>query len=246
VTDPDILLRDLGAHLDVPPPPEEPALAAAVLARLDDPPRRTLLPRLAAAAAALLAALGLAMAVSPEVRAAVLDFLNLGAIQINQAPEQAGQPSVEPSLDKPLPGERAVTLDQARAQAGFPLRVPESLGDPLAVHLADGDPPRIATLLYNGVRVDQIDGDLAPMFQKFFHLDGAVPTTIDGSHGLWLPSPHPVFYLDRDGDTQERFARLSGSTLIWEQDGVTYRVEGELTHRQAVDIAVDIAESLPE
>ncbi|GAB3448371.1 hypothetical protein [Actinophytocola sediminis] len=226
-------LRDLGAHLDVPPPPAEAALTAAVLARLDHPrPRPGLLPRLAAVAVALLVALGVAMAASPAVRAAVLDFLRIGAVELTHAPAPPA-----PATPAPLPGDRVVTLEQARAQATFPLRVPALLGDPSTVHLADGDPPRVVTLSYDGVRVDQVDGGLDPMFQKFTHVPDAVPTTVDGAPGIWLPTPHPVLYLDRDGHRHERSARLAGTTLVWEQDGLTYRVEGDLTHRQAVAIA---------
>lgn len=231
---PEEILRDLGAHLDVPAPPEESALTAAVLARLDEPPhaRPAPLPRLVAAAAALLLALGVAMAVSPDVRAAVLDFLRIGGVEVNQTP-----PPSPPSSDVPLPGERAVTLGEARDAADFPLRVPALLGDPLAVRVADGDPPRVVTLHYEDVRVDQFEGGLAPMFQKFFHADHAVPTRVDGWPGLWLPEPHPVIYLGRDGRTHEQPARLAGTTLIWERGGLTYRVEGDLTHEEAVAIA---------
>lgn len=234
---PDTVLRDLGAHLDVPPPPTDTDLTAAVLARLDDPPRtRTRpspLPRLAAAALALLVALGVAMAVSPEVRAAVLDFLRIGAVQIDQAP-----PPRPPSTRVELPGERTVTLESAREQADFPIRVPTRLGDPPAVHLAGGDPPPVVTLLYDTVRVDQLDGGLdSILFQKSFHLDGAIPTTVDGARGVWLPGPHPVRYLDRDGVGHEQPPRLAGSTLIWEHDGITYRVEGDLTHAEARAVA---------
>jgi hypothetical protein len=30
---------------------------------------------------------------------------------------------------------------------------------------------------------------------------------------------------------------MAGSTLIWEKDGITYRVEGDLTQQQAITIA---------
>jgi hypothetical protein len=245
VTDPEIVLRDLGTHLDVPPPPPGDRLAAAVLDRLDDPvPRRrpalpaTLLPRLVAAAVALLLALGVAMAVSPEVRAAVLEFLRIGGVELNQAP-----PPVEPTeTDVLLPGERTVTLDQARDAANFPIRLPDALDGPTSVSLADGTPPRVVTLHYDGIRIDEFEGSLAPMFQKFVHAVDAVPTRVHGWQGIWLPRPHPVLYLDRDGTVREESARLAGTTLIWEQGGLTYRVEGDLTQTQALEIAESMSD----
>lgn len=244
MTDPDSVLRDLATHLDVPPPPPGDRLATAVLDRLDEPaPRRpvlppTLLPRLVAAAVALLLALGVAMAVSPEVRAAVLDFLRVGGVELNQAP-----PPVDPTeTDVALPGERTVTLDQARDAANFPIRLPDALGDPTSVHLADGTPPRVVSLRYDGVRIDEFEGSLAPMFQKFIHAEDAVPTRVDGWQGVWLPRPHPVLYLDRDGTIREESARLAGTTLIWEQGGLTYRIEGDLTQAQALEIAESMSD----
>lgn len=236
---PDATLRDLGEHLHVPPPPEPSALTAAVLARLDDPAgaRPSPLLRLAAAAMALLVALGVAMAVSPQVRAAVLEFLRVGGVELNERPA----PRLPP-VPAPLPGERTVSLDLARAEVGFPLRIPAGLGDPKAVHLAGGDPPRVVTLIYEGVRVDQFDGGLDPMFRKFLSVEDAESITVDGAHGVWLPGPHPVFYLDRDGQSHEQSARLSGSTLVWEHAGVTHRVEGELTRQQAIAIAESLGD----
>ncbi|OLF14957.1 hypothetical protein BU204_24610 [Actinophytocola xanthii] len=233
-------MRELGEHLHVPTPPSGPALTTAVLSRLDDRPRRTrpaLAVRLVAAAVALLAALGVAMAVSPQVRAAVFDLLRVGGVELNQGPPP---PLRTTAPDAALPGERPVALDQARAAAAFPVAVPRSLGDPDSVLLAGGDPPRVVSLRYTGAgetRIDQFDGVLGPVFQKFAGAPDAVPSVVDGHRGIWVPRPHLVLYLDRDGRLVEEAARLAGTTLIWEADGVTYRIEGPLSHEQALEIA---------
>ncbi|MCT2581688.1 hypothetical protein [Actinophytocola gossypii] len=231
--DTEALLRDLAPHLDVPPPPSGDALTTAVLTRLDEHTRRprVLLARLAAAVIALLLALGAAMAVSPQVRAAVLDLLRVGAVQLTH------QPPPEASRTVPLPGERTVTLDQARDLADFPLKTPAILGDPHQVRVAGGTPPRVVTLHHEGVRVDQIDGTLDPLFLKFSHTADAVPTRVGDAYALWLPRPHAVRYLDPDGHPHEEPARLAATTLIWQADGITYRVEGDLTRADAVRLA---------
>jgi hypothetical protein len=237
---PDDALRDLGEHLRVPTPPSGTSLAAAVLSRLDDPPprhRRALVARLVAAAVALLAALGAAMAASPEVRAAVLEFLRVGGVELEQGPPP---PLRTTDPDAALPAERTVPLDRARAAAEFPVAVPERLGEPDSVLLAGGDPPRVVSLRYIGAdetRIDQFDGELGPVFGKFAGAPDVVPTTVHGHRGIWVPRPHLVLYLDRDGRLVEEAARLAGTTLIWEADGVTYRIEGTLTRRQALEIA---------
>jgi hypothetical protein len=61
--------------------------------------------------------------------------------------------------------------------------------------------------------------------------------TVSGGPAVWVDRPHPVLYTDRDGRLRQEGARLAGSTLIWEKDGVTYRVEGDLTEHQAIAIA---------
>jgi hypothetical protein len=237
-------LRQVGARLAVPEPPGD--LAARVLARLDEPAtvRRQgrLVPRLVAAVLALLAALAVAMAVSPAVRAAVVDFFRIGGVDVYYAP-----PPVTPTTtDTPQPGEKDVPLAQARDEVAFDIRVPGLLGDPEAVRVIDNvpddaTPPRVVSLRYANARVDEIDGRISPVFEKFLHSGDVVPTRVRGGVALWIPRPHPVLYVDRHGTIHEETARLAAKTLIWERDGLTYRVEGELTKEQAVAIA----ESMP-
>jgi hypothetical protein len=213
MTDDDLetALRSLGPRLDVPDPPD---VTATVLARLDEPVRWSTPRRVVAAAVAVLVALATAMAVSPAVRAAaVYDLLRIGGVEIHE-----NEPApVTPPVDPPLPDERDVSLDQAREAVGFPLKLPAELGEPIAVRLTDN--AEVVSMAFGSphgaIRIDQFDGGLNPMFEKFA----------------------PVFYTDHDGQMQEKSARLAGSTLIWERGGITYRVEGELTRQQAIAVA---------
>jgi hypothetical protein len=224
------ILRDLGAHLDVPPPPDD--LADAVAARLTEPRRgHPVLVRVAAVVVALLVALGVAMAVSPTVRATVFDLLRIGGVEITDAPAPAPRPTA------PLPGERSATLAEARAAAAFDLRVPEALGDPDAVTMSDGTPPRVVSFQYPGVRVDQFDGGLSPVFEKFVAAEDVRRVRVGDTDGVWIPRPHQVIYVARDGTTREESARLAANTLVWTDGRVTYRIEGSFTAREAVAIA---------
>jgi hypothetical protein len=227
-------LRDLGTHLDVPEPPD---MTATVLSRLDSDVKRPgwrLVHRLVAAAVAALVALATAMAVSPAVRAAVYDLLRIGGVEIENAPAP-----VSPPVDPPQPGERDVSLDEAREAADFPLKLPAELGEPVTVRLIDN--ARVVSMAFDSphgqVRVDQFDGGLSPMFRKFAMAPDVRHVTVSGRPAVWVGRPHVVFYTDRDGQMREETARLAGSTLVWEADGVTYRVEGELSEREAIEIA---------
>jgi hypothetical protein len=62
-------------------------------------------------------------------------------------------------------------------------------------------------------------------------------TTVNGQAAVWAVGPYTLFY--RNGDLVEQ-RLVTGHVLIWEQAGITYRLEGDLS----LDEAVSIAESL--
>lgn len=218
-------LRDLGRHLDVPPTPD---VTAAVLDRLAPPRRRA--PRLVTAAVAALLALATAMVVSPAVRAAVFDLLRIGGVDLHR--DEPAPPV--PTVEVPLPGEREVSLAQARAAVDFPLRLPTGLGDPDTVLVIDD---RVVSMSFGGIRIDQFGGGLDPVFDKFTTAEDIHHVTVGAAPGIWVDRPHVVLYTDDHGATHDEGARLAASTLIWEDGGVTYRVEGDLTETEALAIA---------
>jgi hypothetical protein len=220
-------LRDLGRRLDVPPTPD---VTTAVLNRLDEPPPspRRRVPRLVTAAIAALLALATAMVVSPAVRAAVFDLLRIGGVDIHQ-----NEPAPTPTAETPL-GDRDLSLAEAREAVDFALRLPAGLGEPDTVRVTDD---RVVTMSFGEVRVDQFDGGLDPIFEKFAMADDIHRISVGDRPGIWVDRPHVVVYTDEDGVTREEGARLAASTLIWEDDGVTYRVEGDLTQPEALAIA---------
>jgi hypothetical protein len=62
--------------------------------------------------------------------------------------------------------------------------------------------------------------------------------TVNGGRGFWLEgAPHQFFYRDPDGSVRPDTLRLAGNTLLWEQGGVTLRLEADLTRDQALRLA---------
>ncbi len=49
--------------------------------------------------------------------------------------------------------------------------------------------------------------------------------------------PHVFWYLAPSGAVIEDSRRLVGDTLVWERDGVLYRIEGAISRAQALAIA---------
>ncbi len=248
-------LRALAARLDVPEPADQRAAVRARLARPAPHRARRRLPAgltrplpgrppgrrwILAAVAALIAVVA---GVAPA-RAAVVDavggLLRIAGIEVRPEPAPGGLPA-DPS---PLPSIRTASLDAARRVALFPVRVPTTLGAPERVDLGDPDPsgaPRVVTLVYRGgaVRLDEFDGRIDPYFFKT--APEAQWTPVGGADGIWLPAPHPVTYVGRDGAEHTETARLAGPTLIWTTGDVTYRLEGLADLEQAEAVALSLS-----
>jgi hypothetical protein len=238
-------LRALGGWLSTPTPPD---VRAAVRDRLADtgarrPVRARRRRRWVAVAVAV--AVALALAIAPPGRAAVAGavtgLLRFAGIAVRQAP--AGHPSTPA---RPLPSLRSAGLDEARARAHFPVRVPARLGLPEGVLVADPGPdgaPRLVSLLYRGgtIRLDAFDGTLDLGFEKQVSPTGLRYVTVGGAGALWFPTPHVLSYVDRQGIRHEETARLSAATLVWADGNVTYRLEGPLTSDEAVAVAESLS-----
>ncbi|MEV4320444.1 hypothetical protein [Actinocrispum sp. NPDC049592] len=221
-------LRDLGASIDV---PDTPDVTASVRARISTKERRRfkLRPVLTTVVAILLA-FAVALAVSPEVRAGVEQLLRFAGIEFNS--EQPPPPLPSTTIFYP-PGDRMVTLDEARRQAAFPVTVPKALGSPKEVHIGE----RFVSLVYDNARVDEIDGTMSPFMEKFTQPGQLEHVSVNGTTAYWVAAPHEVIYEDKDGATHTEAARLSEKTLVWQVGKVTYRLEGDFTREQAISIA---------
>ncbi|MFG1888681.1 hypothetical protein ACGFIR_12530 [Micromonospora sp. NPDC049051] len=228
-------LRELSAWLRTPDPPD---VTARVRARLAAPAPRRRRWRLFLAAALT----AVVVAVLPPGRAALADaaagLLRFAGIAIVTTPAPVS-PTGTPS---PLPSQRPAAVSEAQRKVRFPIRVPAKLGPPEQVFVADPDASgahRVATLLYRGgaLRIDAFDGRLDLAFHKGTSATGVSWVQVDGEFGVWVEAPHEVAYVDRAGAVRVETARLAASTLIWQMDGVSYRIEGDLTRPEAIEVA---------
>ncbi|WP_433293659.1 hypothetical protein ACQP2F_31170 [Actinoplanes sp. CA-030573] len=232
-------LRALGDHLDVPPAADHRATVRARLAGARPPRRhRWRLWLISALVAAAAAAGGIAPARAAVVEA-VGGLLRVAGVEVRTSP--TATPSL-PASPAPLPSLRTVALGEARRAALFPVVAPAALGPPEQVTLADPDRagrPRVVTLSWRAgaVRLDEFDGTLSPIYLK--QAPDAQWLEL-GDFALWLPTPHPVTYVDRDGVEHTETARLSGPVLIWQSGSVTYRLEGLAAPDEALAVARSI------
>lgn len=221
-------LRALGHELALPPVPN---LIPEVRARIERPARPRFRLALAIVGATLVATLAALLAI-PQTRAAILRFLRIGGERIERVETQPTAPA-----GPRTPLGRRVTLDQARAAIEFELGVPD---DYRAVYLDRSIPGGMVTfVLAPRVVVSEWPGTQLPYVQKQVGPRTRVEQVeVDGAPGVWLTAaPHVVIFRSPDGETRFRERRLAGNVLVWERDGVTFRLEGMRTKRGALELA---------
>jgi hypothetical protein len=242
-------LRDIGQRLDYPQPT---GMAHAVRARLREP--RTTARRRFTFAPALVTLLLLATVLTfglPGARSAAGEFLHLRGIDIFPV---ASVPATLPPLQISIAGERT-TLDAARRRVRFTPRVPTAaeLGTPDDVFVETVGTTDRLTLVYRqraAIPVSIGAGVSALVVEARGTVDEALfakatgpgtrlePVNVNGGQGYWLEgAPHLFFYRDPSGNIVSDTLRLAGNTLVWVQDGVTIRLEAQVTRERALQLA---------
>ena len=243
-------LVELGARLEYPP---EADLIAPVRARLEVPRAplaRRLYLQLARPAALGTAAVVIAclfLMLSPSARVAVADLLGIDGVRIDF---QEKLPAVGAELRL---GDR-VSLSHARSLVDFPVLVPERLGDPdgvyhessvargqvALVYRAGADLPPAVPGSDAGVVITEFEAELqADVYKKLVafstELEGV---TVNGEAGFWIEgAPHAIEYIGPGGERGRLPSRVVGNTLLWNQDGLTLRIESSLSLGESLAIA---------
>jgi hypothetical protein len=225
----ELALTRLGGEVDY---PESPDLVGPVRRRPAAGRRPVAWRRpLVIALAALLVAVAAAMAV-PQARSQILDWLGIGSVTIRYVDDL---PKVGKTQDDLALGER-VSLADARERASFPVRVPtlEGLQDP-DVYL--GQLGQVS-FLYGSeedprLLITQIIGTGA--LEKLLSQATTVERVRVGpAEGAWLEGGEHVLFFPSTGPESQR---LVGNTLLLErEDGVTVRIEADVSEREALRI----------
>ncbi len=231
--------------------PETPDLRARVAARLAQGEPSRAMPgkarQWAYGAAAVVLAVVVILAGVPQVRAGVGEWLRVGAVRILlRAPE----PDMPPIPPTPIPDlvtwdelEGETTLDAAADAVSFDLLLPtyprglgmpdrvfvQQMGAPLVVLIwLDGDGEGVELALFE-MGTDVLVQKVQPQTLQ--------EVTVRGQRGVWATGPYLVVM----GSGAVEIRRLTdGETLIWEEGGVTFRLET----RAGLEEALRMAESL--
>jgi hypothetical protein len=249
-TDLERALRELGARIEYPRGAD---LTAQVRARIAAPrvgARRWL--RLQIARPAFLATTAVVVAcafliLSPGARVAVADLLGIGGVRItieDDLPAAGADLSLGPR----------VSLDAARARVDFDVLVPERLGSPdevyyleevadggvaLVYRIRDGLPPAV-----EGSRAGAVITEFRARLQPDVYKKVVAGATdiesvfVEGEPGFWIEGdPHVIDYVGPGGERGHLSSRLVGNTLLWNEDGLTIRIESSLSLERSLDIA---------
>lgn len=230
-------LTDLGQHMDWPAAD----VSTGVLRRVAQPARRSHPVRRWAVKAMAVVAVLVVMAI-PAGRGVVADLLGVVGIEV----EWTGTLPPTGDFDEFGFG-RAVSLEEV----GISILVPgtDPPGQPDRIYVDDG---RVATVWGVSPELPAIAGTQIGLLHLQFAaaLDEALLTkrvtqesairgvTVRGRFGIWIEDgPHVVTYLDFDGLERAETTRLAGNVLMWEEDGVTHRIESSLSLEDTLAIA---------
>jgi hypothetical protein len=252
-------LVDLGTRLDY---PRTPALAVQVRHRLErelapPPVREVLRPYRPLRRSVAIAVLGLLLVAG----AATAALFRIRGVEIRirptpptPVPSRSPTTDVSPDLGRMLSLGERVTLSEARQAVSFRVRLPSlaGLGSPDEVYVDDDPSGGRVTAVYRpqpglpkaattdvGLLVTQFRA----RFEEDFVLKEAGPGTsveplsVNGAPGYWIEGePHVLVYVDETGSFPDT-VRLAGNTLLWERNGVTFRLEADISKQEALRIA---------
>ena len=228
-------LLAVGQNLEVPAAPD---LTGAVRARLAEGRRPSLFSRraLVVALAVLAVAVGAVLAV-PQARSTIRDWLGIGNVTIRYVEDL---PPVEQATADLGLGEQ-MSLGEVRERAGFQVRVPtvDGLDDPPKVFYNESSSQ--VAFLYGSEEKPKLlitQADARGAIEKLVNLNVTERDLVvvePGYAGVWLyGEKHAIFYPSTD---HEEPFRLVGNALVYEIDGVTLRVEAEISKEEALRIA---------
>jgi hypothetical protein len=183
----------------------------------------------------------------PSARQAVANLLEVAGIRF-----EFGE---TPDLPPPAilaPGDK-VDRDSAQRAVDFPILTPAALEPPTAVHLLRWELGTQVFLAWEaserlpevgesgtGLLLAEFRADLNEAFFGKI-LEGGTTVdrvSVDGVPAFWLSgAPHVFMFATGRRDLVEDETRLTGNVLVWERDGITYRLESGLDLEESLAIA---------
>jgi hypothetical protein len=247
-------LSSIAKRLEYPPTPD---IAGPVVRRLPAPAPQPFFSRRVAWSLAAILILVSSLMLIPPVRAAVIEFIQIGVVRIFRAETTPIAPSTQeppipvtatpavtpqpliPILEQ-LAGERS--LEVAQQLVEYPILIPSyppDLGEPDRIFVQDADGNMTVLVWIDPQQPDQVLMSLHLIPPGSWAVEKMNPalvqeTTVNGRSAVWAVGPYPLRF--RNGNLD--FVRLiDGHVLIWSDGEVTYRLETGLELEEAIKVA---------
>jgi hypothetical protein len=250
--------------------PHTPDVARAVMKRLESRSRPKARLRSAWVVMGLLVLILAVLFAVPSVRAEIIRFFQVGVVRIfPPTPTLTAEPSTPalpltatpitatPDLITPNPGVNMpfytvtteglageTSLSEAQAKLPFLILLPAypaDLGEPERVFLQE-DGGMILMLWTDPADSESVRlslHEIAPgkvvMIKYGPHV--ILETQVNGVRAVWVQGPYLVQLTNGKYDYRRM---VEGNTLIWEQEGITYRLESDLSLEETIRIAESI------
>lgn len=196
----------------------------------------------------------------PPVRAAVIEFIQIGVVRIFQGEPTPGTPPNQqfPSTMVPVTATPAatseplipllerlageMTLEEAQQTVNYPIVLPSypsDLGPPDRIFVQDADGDMTILVWIDPQQADEVLMSLhivPPGSWAVEKMDPALvqETSINGRRAIWAVGPYPLRFSNGNLD----FVRMiDGHVLIWTEGDTTYRLETKLSLEEAIKVA---------
>ncbi len=225
--------------------PPTPDLAPTFRRRRRGDARQTLLRVAQIAAVLLLILIGLLSV--PQIRAQVVAFFHIGAVDVvvtTATPPARFSGGDLPDSVLDFPG--ATTLEDARQHAGYAVRLPAALPPPDRVSLIQADRPIVVLAWLDASGALDLSLQLLPPETYVLKMTtGTIETTeVNGDAAIWLPGVH--YYMLRVRGEAYEMRNVTMPALVWQApDGISYRLETTLGESEAIRIAESIPTGTP-
>ena len=253
-------LRSIAKGLDYPRTPNI-AGRVRVMTRMRASTRPSFVSRKLAWSLTMILVLFSSLMLIPPVRAAVLEFIQIGIVRILPRPTEVpidgiSTPtpnSITPKTATPsipsatlIPSLRRIagetTLGDARQSVDYSILLPTyppELGQPDYVFLQDAEGAMMILVWLDPRETNKVLISLHFIPEGSWGIEKSEPrfieqTNVNGQPAIWAVGPYPLRLLNGDLD----FTRLiDGNVLIWADGDLTYRLETNQTLEEAIKIA---------
>jgi len=243
--------------------PHTPDLVDPVLSRIQKPPSQARITRRLLQVGIIVLLLVVTLGLIPPVRAAILDFIQIGVVRIflptneepQANPENTATGLPEDILERTataashlplftdvenLTGE--MSLEQAQNSVEFPIllpSLPDGLGKPDRVFVQDTNGKMVFLIWFEKPNPEIVRMSLQIIPEGSWVLEKFRPsiyqeTLVDGKQAVWTVGPYPLIM--RNGNV-ELVRMINGNVLIWSNADVTFRLESSLPINESIQVA---------